>query len=56
MIELDKMQYNESQQKTIRMEKDLIEKIEELRKGTERDFSKQVKFMLRKYIEFTEKK
>lgn len=53
---MDNMQYIESQQKTIRMEKDLIDKIDELRKGTERDFSKQVKFMLRKYIEFTEKK
>ena len=50
------MQNTETQSKTIRMELDLIEKIEELRKGTERDFSKQVKFMLRKYIEFTEKK
>lgn len=52
---MDNMQYKESQQKTIRMEKDLIDKIEEMRKGTERDFSKQVKYMLRKYIEITEK-
>lgn len=45
---------NETQQKTIRMEKELIEKIEEMRKGTERDFSKQVKFMLKNYIEIIE--
>ena len=42
---MDNLQYKESQQKTIRMEKDLIDKIEELRQGTERDFSKQVKYM-----------
>ena len=53
---MDKMQYNESQQKTLRMEKDLIEKIEELAKENQRDFTKQVKFMLRKYIELIEKK
>lgn len=49
------MQYNESQQKTLRMEKDLIEKIEQLAKENQRDFTKQVKFMLRKYIELIEK-
>lgn len=38
------------------MEKDLIEKIEELAKENQRDFTKQVKFMLRKYIELIEKK
>lgn len=53
---MDKMQYNESQQKTLRMEKDLIEKIEKLAKESQRDFTKQVKFMLRKYIEITENK
>lgn len=47
-------QDNETQQKTIRMETELIKKIEEMRQGTERNFSQQVKFMLRKYIEFTE--
>lgn len=47
------MQYTESQQKTIRMEKELIEKIEELAEKNQRDFSKQVKFMLKKYIEIT---
>lgn len=53
---LDNKQDNETQSKTIRMETTLIEKIEEMRKGTERNFSQQVKFMLRKYIEFTENK
>lgn|GEM_PF-827161 len=47
---------NDTQQKTIRFEKDLIEQIENLAKGTERDFSKQVKFMLRQYIKITQEK
>lgn len=51
---MDNLQDTETQSKTIRMETTLIEKIEEMRKGTERNFSQQVKFMLRKYIEFTE--
>lgn len=42
--------------KTIRFEKSLIKKIDELRKGTERNFSQQVKFMLKKYIEITDEK
>lgn len=54
MKKLSNMQDNETQSKTIRMENSLIEKIEEMRKGTERNFSQQVKFMLKKYIEFTE--
>jgi len=53
------MQNNNIQQqtetKTIRFEKSLIEKIEKLREGTERNFSQQVKYMLKKYIEITEK-
>lgn len=52
---MDKMYNKETILKAIRFEKDLIEKIEKLAEGTERDFSKQVKFMLRKYIEFVEK-
>ena len=51
------MQYNEIQkteQKSIRMEIDLIETIEKLRKGTERSFAQQVKFMLREYIRIKE--
>lgn len=41
--------------KTIRFEKELVEKIEKLREGTERNFSQQVKYMLKKYIDITEK-
>lgn len=51
-----KMYNNDTQQKTIRFEKDLIEEIENLARGTERDFSKQVKFMLRQYIKITKEK
>jgi len=41
--------------KSIRFERDLAMKIDELRRGTERNFSQQVKYMLRRYIEFKEK-
>ena len=54
--EKKKMYNNDTQQKTIRFEKDLIEEIENLARGTERDFSKQVKFMLRQYIKITKEK
>jgi len=50
------MNDNETQQKTIRFEKEIIEKIDELRKGTERNFSQQVKFMIKKYLEIIEQK
>jgi hypothetical protein len=46
----------EKESKTIRFEKDLIYQINELREGTERNFSQQVKFMLRKYLQMMEKK
>lgn len=36
--------------KTVRMDTDLIEKIEKLAKESERDFSAQVRFMLKKYL------
>ncbi len=52
------MQNNERQEtesKTIRFEKSLIEKIDILRNGTERNFSQQVKFMLKRYLEIIEK-
>ena len=42
--------------KTIRIEKELVEKIEKLAEGTERDFSKQVRLMLKKYIDISEEK
>lgn len=41
--------------KTIRLEQDIIDEIEKLAKESERDFSKQVKFMLKKYIEIQKK-
>jgi predicted DNA-binding protein len=41
--------------KAIRIERDLIDQINQLREGTERNFSQQVKFMLRKYIQMMEK-
>lgn len=46
---------NDSEPKTIRFEKELIEKINELRKGTERNFSQQVKWMIKQYLEIIEK-
>ena len=49
--------YNhDSESKTIRIEKELIKKIDELRDGTERNFSQQVKFMLKEYIRIKESK
>ena len=47
---LDKVTNKETITKTIRMEPDLIEKIEKLADESERDFTKQVKFMLIEYI------
>lgn len=49
-------QYKETQSKSLRIEKDLIKKIEELAIQNQRDFTKQVVFMLKKYIEITEEK
>ncbi|MGN0150213.1 MAG: hypothetical protein ACI4C7_08210 [Clostridia bacterium] len=49
------MQDKETQSKTIRMEKELIDKIDEMREGTERNFSKQVQWMLKQYINIIEK-
>lgn len=42
--------------KTLRFEPELHDKISELAKESERDFTKQVKFMLREYIKITERK
>ncbi len=44
----------ESMKKTIIFEMDLIEKIEKLAKETERDFSGQVRWMLKEYIRMKE--
>lgn len=45
------MEQEEKITKTIRLEKSLVEKIEKLAKENERDFSKQMKYMLKKYLE-----
>ncbi len=37
--------------KTIRFPKELVNEIDKQRKGTERSFGAQVKYMIRKYIE-----
>lgn len=47
-------QYNQT--RSIRFEPDLVKKVNELREGTERNFSQQVKYMLRKYIELVSEK
>lgn len=47
---------DEKMKKTIIFEKDLHDKVLELAKENERDFTKQVKFMLREYIKITERK
>ena len=44
----------EKETKSIRFERDLVQKIDDLRKGTERNFSQQVKFMLRMYLQLKE--
>lgn len=49
------MQNNETQMKTIRFDKELIDKIDKMREGTERNFSRQVQWMLKQYIEIIEK-
>lgn len=56
VIKLDKLQYRETQSKSIRIEKELVEKIEELAKKNERDFTKQVIYMIKKYIEIIDNK
>lgn len=48
------MQENDTQIKTIRFDKELIEKIDKLREGTERNFSRQVQWMLKQYIKILE--
>lgn len=50
------MQYVEKRiTKGIRLEKELVEKIEELGRAAERDFSSQTRFMLKEYIRMMEK-
>ena len=52
----DKIYEKNYPQKSIRFEPELIEKIEKLAEESERDFSKQVKYMLKKYLEMIENK
>lgn len=42
--------------KSIRFEQDMIDQIEQMAKDSERDFSSQVRFMLKEYIKIREKK
>lgn len=51
------MNNNELQEttlKSIRLENSLIEQIEKMAEKYERDFTKQIKFMLKQYIEILE--
>ena len=50
------MKYEETQKttKTIKMENELIEKITMMGKKAERDFSGQVRYMLKEYIKIKE--
>lgn len=48
------LQNKETIVKSIRLEKKLCEKIQELANKGQRDFTKQVRYMLIKYIEMTE--
>ena len=52
------MEYTETPKitKTIKFDKDMIEKIMAMGKETERDFSSQVRFMLKEYIKIKEDK
>lgn len=45
---------DEVTQKTIKIEKTLLESIEKLAKESERDFSSQVRFMLKEYLRIKE--
>lgn len=42
--------------KTLRLEKDLCEKIQNMANESQRDFTKQVRFMLTEYIKMKENK
>lgn len=52
------MEYKETPKitKTIKFEKDLVEKITAMGETAERDFSSQVRFMLKEYIRIKEEK
>ena len=44
----------ETMQKTIIFDKEMIEKIEQMAKDAERDFSGQVRFIIKEYIKMQE--
>jgi len=48
--------YPDKQSVTIRLDSDLIKKIDDLRNGTERNRTQQIAFMLKMYINLIEKK
>lgn len=54
VIILDTINYKEKQQKSLRLETELIQKINRLAEKNQRDFTKQVTYMLKKYIELIE--
>jgi predicted transcriptional regulator len=47
-------QLQNMQSVTFRCEKEVVDKINELKKGTERNTSAQIRLMLKKFIEITE--
>ena len=51
----ERIQESPTTQKTIRLENDLIEKIEKLAAENDRDFTKQLKFMLKEYLRIKER-
>jgi len=51
---VEKYQQKETISKTIRLDKDLLEQIEKLASEAERDFSQQIRFMLKKYLSLKE--
>lgn len=50
------MKFEDKEQivKTIRFDKDLCQKVESMAKSSERDFSAQIRFMVREYIKMRE--
>ena len=48
-------QLNEVTTKSIKFDNDLLDKIATMAKENERDFSQQVRYMIRKYLQIVEK-
>lgn len=51
----NKLQSKTTQQKTIRIENELIDQIQKLADQNERDFSSQIRYMLKEYIKIKER-